>query len=101
MPYIFIWAGYIFRNLESKDKFGHTITHVTQGAIEKHFGTTKLKNGHVGLYPAEYATSAVNSIVTSCRLIKSDKSVSLKTAKKNSKLFLLTLFLNYFELYFR
>ena len=41
MPYIFIWAGYVFRCLEYKDKFGNTITHITQGSIEKYFGTVE------------------------------------------------------------
>ena len=63
MPYIFIWAGFVFRGLETKDRFGKTLTHVTQGSIEKYFGTTKIANGHTGLYPAEYATISANSVI--------------------------------------
>ena len=35
MPYIFLWAGFVFRGIQAKDKNGETITHVTQGSIEK------------------------------------------------------------------
>ena len=76
MPYIFIWAGFIFRNIDSKDKYGNTLTHITQGSIEKHFGTTKIANGHIGLYPAEYATSSANTVITGCKLVKSAISTS-------------------------
>ena len=41
MPYIFIWSGFIFRNLNFKGKNGETITHLTSGSIEKEFGTIK------------------------------------------------------------
>ena len=83
MPYIFIWAGYVFRGLDTKDKYGQTITHITQGSIEKHFGTTKISNGHTGLYPAEYATTCVSTIITSCKTVKS--VLSKKLVKTNSK----------------
>jgi hypothetical protein len=39
MPYIFLWGGFAFRLLDAKDKYGYQITHITQGSIEKHFGT--------------------------------------------------------------
>ena len=80
MPYIFIWGGYIFRGLKQKDQYGQTITHITQGCIEKHFGTTKIANGHLGIYPAEYAEESVNGIITSCQVIK-----TLKKQKKTEK----------------
>ena len=83
MPYIFIWAGYVFRNLDAKNKFGNAITHITQGTIEKHFGTTKIANGHIGLYPAEYATSSASAVITNCKMVKS-AVVSTKTSKTNS-----------------
>ena len=81
MPYIFIWAGYVFRCLDFKDKYGKPITHVTQGAIEKHFGTTKISNGHTGLYPAEYTTTSVNSIITICKAVKSVSSKNILKTK--------------------
>ena len=79
MPYIFIWSGFIFRNLNFKGKFGETITHITQGSIEKEFGTIKNANGHLGMYPAEYTQTRVSSTLTNCAistatLIKTNKS---------------------------
>jgi hypothetical protein len=41
IPSIFIWSGFIFRNLNFKGKNGETITHLTSGSIEKEFGTIK------------------------------------------------------------
>ena len=84
MPYIFIWAGFVFRGLEMKDKYGRTITHVTSGAIEKQFGTIKISNGHTGLYPAEYAQTSVASVLASCHasdsIIKRKKIESTLTS---------------------
>ena len=54
MPYIFIWAGYFFRGMTAKNKDGQTITHTSQGSIEKHFGTTKNALNHRAMYPAQY-----------------------------------------------
>lgn len=81
MPYIFLWAGYVFRGLKTKGKNGETITHLTQGSIEKHFGTTKIANGHKGLYPAEYAEEAIKGVLSSCQV---DKSILKKPFKDKS-----------------
>ena len=79
MPYIFILSGFIFRNLNLKGKFGETITYITQGSIEKEFGTIKNANGHLGMYPAGYTQTRVASTLTNCAistasLIKTNKS---------------------------
>ena len=79
MPYIFIWGGFVFRQLNSKDKYGHPLTHVTQGSIEKHFGTIKRDNGHKAMYPAQYANAMVNNVITSCHVAKP----IIKQSKKN------------------
>jgi hypothetical protein len=36
MPYIFIWAGFVFRKIETAN-----ITRLSQGVIEKHFATIR------------------------------------------------------------
>ena len=79
MPYIFIWGGFAFRLLDAKDKYGYQITHITQGSIEKHFGTIKRDHGHKAMYPAQYANEVVNNVITSCQLVKP----LLKISKKN------------------
>jgi hypothetical protein len=76
MPYIFIWGGFVFRELDSKDKYGNQLTHVTQGSIEKHFGTIKRDHGHKAMYPAQYANEVVNHVITSCKAVKSQLKVS-------------------------
>ena len=85
MPYIFIWSGFVFREMDSKDKYGHKITHVTHGSIEKNFGTIKRDNGQKAMYPAQYANQMVNNVITSCQVVKPPL---LKTSKKiKSKFF--------------
>ena len=86
MPYIFIWAGFVFRGLKTKGKNGETITHTTQGSIEKHFGTTKIANGHKGLYPAEYAEEAVKSVLSSCQVDKTIQKMAIKDKSKQSSI---------------
>ena len=76
MPYIFIWSGFIFRNLNYKGKNGETITHLTSGSIEKEFGTIKKANGHLGLHPADYVQTRVASTLTNCVV---SQSIILKT----------------------
>lgn len=78
MPYIFIWGGYVFRDLDAVDKYGYQITHLTQGSLEKHFGTIKKDHGHTAMYPAQYANEIVSSIITSCQVFKP----IIKKAKK-------------------
>jgi hypothetical protein len=78
MPYIFIWGGYVFRDLDAVDKYGYQITHLTQGSLEKHFGTIKKDHGHTAMYPAQYANEIVSSIITSCQVVKP----IIKKAKK-------------------
>ena len=82
MPYIFIWGGFVFRLLNSKDKYGHPITHVTQGSIEKHFGTIKRDNGHKAMYPTQYANEMVSNVITACHVVKP----LLKQSKKNKSI---------------
>ena len=53
--------------LDTKDQYGQQITHLTQGSVEKHFGTIKSANDHTGLYPAAYASEIVNDVITSCK----------------------------------
>ena len=74
LPYIFIWSGFIFRNLNFKGKLGETITHITQGSIEKEFGTIKNANGHLGMYPAEYVQTRVTSTLTNCLITTASTS---------------------------
>ena len=71
MPYIFIWSGFVFRNLNIKGKHGETITHITSASIEKEIGTIKKANGHLGLHPAEYAQTRVASTLTNCLISQS------------------------------
>ena len=87
MPYIFIWAGFVFRGLQMKDKSGLTITHVTSGAIEKQFGTIKIANGHEGLYPAAYAQTSLASVLTSCHASESVILVKKNESKQKSIFF--------------
>ncbi len=86
MPYIFIWSGYIFRNINFKGKNGETITHVTSGSIEKEFWTIKKANGHLGLYPADYAQTRVASTLTNCFISQSLILKSTSQEKTKSKL---------------
>ena len=76
MPYIFIWSGFFFRNLNFKGENGKTITHVTSGSIEKECGTIKKANGHLVVYPADYAQTGVASTLTNCFI---SQSLILKT----------------------
>jgi hypothetical protein len=42
--------------MTTKDKGGQTITHTTQGSIEKHIGTTKNALNHREMYPIQHNT---------------------------------------------
>ena len=97
MPYIFIWAGFVFRGMKTKDKYNQTITHTTQGSIESHFGTTKAANGHTGLYPAEYCETALKNVLASCQV---QKSVFKSASKDKSNSNLIIIFSKRFN-YFR
>ena len=86
MPYIFIWSGFIFRNINALDKNGRSITHITSGSIEKEFGTIKKANGHLGLYPADYAQTRVASTLTNCLISQSTILKKNPQEKNKSKL---------------
>ena len=86
MPYIFIWSGFVFRNLNYKGKNGEAITHVTSGAIEKEFGTIKKANGHLGLHPADYTQTRVTSTLTNCVVAQGTLLKIKQHEKNNSKL---------------
>ena len=85
MPYIFIWSGFIFRNLNFKGKNGETITHLTSGSIEKEFGTIKKANGHLGLHPADYVQTRVASTLTNCVVSQSTILKNKQQDKNKSK----------------
>ena len=54
MPYCFLWSGFVLRDLSTEEP----ITRITNGAIEKHFGTLKGRGSyHLDLAPAQYVTS--------------------------------------------
>jgi hypothetical protein len=54
MPYCFLWSGFVLRDLLTEEP----ITRITNGAIEKHFGTLKGRGSyHLDLAPAQYVTS--------------------------------------------
>ena len=61
--------------MSTKDKDGQTITHTTQGSIEKHFGTTKNALNHRAMYPAQYCEHAINQVIAECQV---DKTVLKK-----------------------
>ena len=62
------------------------MTNVTQGSIQKQFGTIKRDNGDKAMYPAQYANSMVNNVITSCHVAK----LIIKQSKKNkSKFFII------------
>jgi hypothetical protein len=84
MPYIFIWAGYVFRGINATDQYGHTITHITQGCIEKHFGTIKSQNDHTGLHPAAYASEIVNDVISTCKVLEPVKKPKNSNSKNSS-----------------
>jgi hypothetical protein len=48
-----------FKTNEDLGKDGQTITHTTQGSIEKHFETTKNALNHRAMYPAQYCEHAL------------------------------------------
>ena len=85
MPYIFIWSGFIFRNLNFKGKNGETITHLTSGSIEKEFGTIKKANGHPGLHPADYVQTRVASTLTNC-VVSQSTILKTKPQDKNKSM---------------
>ena len=92
IPSIFIWSGFIFRNLNFKGKNGETITHLTSGSIEKEFGTIKKANGHLGLHPADYVQTRVACTLTNCVV---SQSTILKT-KQDKNQSMIDLNLKYF-----
>ncbi len=57
MPYIFVWSGFVYR--------GMNITRLTQGTIEKYFGTRKnlIKNAMV---PARYINATLKIVLANC-----------------------------------
>ncbi len=75
MPYIFIWSGFVYRQMD-----GENITRLSQGVIEKHFGT-KRREIPKPIVPARYIFSslqiytalAVCAILESCNKISEDK----------------------------
>ena len=67
--------------MDAKDQYGQIITHITQGCIEKHFGTLKSSNDHTSLYPAAYASEIVNDVLTACKTLEPVATKKIKQLK--------------------
>jgi hypothetical protein len=72
-PYIFIWAGYVFRGMETQQN----ITRITQGSIEKYFGTIKRIRGQP-IVPARHVIASMESVLSSCAILASSKLKDVK-----------------------
>ena len=66
MPYAFIWAGFIYREMDKQEK----VTRLTQGCIEKFFGTTKRIRGQP-IVPARHVIESMKSAIAGCAIAKS------------------------------
>ncbi len=63
MPYIFIWSGFVCREINHNKE----LTRLTQGVIEKFFGTKKnaIKQP---LVPARFVISSLKSVLANCAI---------------------------------
>jgi hypothetical protein len=81
MPYIFIWAGFVFR--DSK----HNIKSITQGIIEKQFGTRKRIYPHPQV-PARHIITSCQSVLSNCAIsdsVQDDKEIENMDVDSSSK----------------
>ena len=74
MPYIFIWGGYIFRNMDST----YSITKIDQGCIEKYFGTTKRVRGNIPLVPAKHVLLSFKTVIANCVMFTETQELRTK-----------------------
>ena len=65
MPYIFIWSGFVYRQMD-----GANITRLSQGVIEKHFGT-KRRELPKPIVPARYIISSLKTALADCAVLQS------------------------------
>ena len=79
MPYIFIWGGYIFRNMDPS----YSVTKIDQGCIEKYFGTIKRIRGHQPIVPvpAKHVLHSMKYVLANCIIITAPKAMKRKRAE--------------------
>jgi hypothetical protein len=84
MAYIFIWAGFVLR--DSK----HNMKSITQGIIEKQFGTRKRIYPHPQV-PARHIITSCQSVLSNCAISDSvqndDKEIENMDVDSASKAF--------------
>jgi hypothetical protein len=73
MPYIFIWSGFVYRQMD-----GANITRLSQGVIEKHFGT-KRREIPKPIVPNRYILSSLKTALADCAILEScNKMVKIR-----------------------
>ncbi len=68
MPYIFIWSGFVYR----ETKTDHTLTRLTQGVIEKFFGTRRRIHPKPQV-PARHIISSMKHALANCAISQNNK----------------------------
>ena len=83
MPYIFIWSGFVLQ------MDGANITRLSQGVIEKHFGTKRWEIPKP-IVPARYILSSIKTALADCAILESCNKISEDKDEGNikSRLFL-------------
>ena len=81
MPYIFIWGGYIFREMDPD----YSIVKTDHGCIEKYFSTTKRVRGHIPIVPAKHVLLSFKTVIASCVMFTDTKQKSQKEKSKADK----------------
>jgi len=71
MPYIFIWSGFVYREMD-----GTQITRLSQGVIEKHFGT-KRREIPKPVVPARHILSSLKTAIADCAKYESTNGMSV------------------------
>lgn len=80
MPYIFIWSGYVFRNMDPS----YSLTKIDQGCIEKYFGTIKRIRGHQPIVPAKHVLHSLRFVLANS-IIFTGSQQSLKRKRKEDE----------------
>ncbi len=81
MPYIFIWAGFVFRDSKLN------IKSITEGIIEKQFRTRKRTYSHPQV-PARQIITSCQSVLSSCAIsdsVQEDKVIENMDIESSSK----------------
>ncbi len=87
MAYIFIWSGFVYRLMD-----GAKINRLSQGFIEKHFGT-KRREIPKPIVPARYILLSLRTALADCALVETcNRNIEDHAGGRNNDFHLINIF---------